>query len=61
MRLLNFLTVVLLALKITGVITCSWWLVFLPSIIYVSVYAAMWVTGIIIVTIAKVIGKRKRK
>ncbi len=59
MKLLNFLTVVLLALKITGVIACSWWLVFLPSIICVSVFAAIWAICIIIATIAEVIDKRK--
>lgn len=42
MGLLEVLTVLFVALKLTGVIAWSWWLVLLPEIIAVGIYV-IWV------------------
>lgn len=44
MGILEVLTIIFIVLKLVGVITWSWWIVFLPTIISVSIY-------VIIVTI----------
>ena len=44
MGILEVLTIIFVVLKLVGVITWSWWLVFLPTIISISIY-------VIIVTI----------
>lgn len=47
----EILTIIFVLLKVFGVISWSWWLVFLPEIIVVVFY--------IIVVIASVIGMKK--
>ena len=39
MGILEILTIIFVVLKLVGVITWSWWLVFLPMIICVGIYA----------------------
>ena len=55
MGLLEVLTIVFVVLKLVGVITWSWWLVFLPLIIAVGIY------GIIFATQGALMLKVKRK
>lgn len=47
MGILELLTIIFILLKAFGVITWSWWLVFLPSIISVSIYV-IWFVAIVI-------------
>lgn len=38
MGILEVLTIIFVVLKLVGVITWSWWIVFLPTIVSVSIY-----------------------
>lgn len=42
------LTIVFVALKLLGVISWSWWLVLLPEILAVVVYAIMVISAVVI-------------
>ena len=42
------LTIVFIALKLLGVISWSWWLVLLPEILAVVVYAIMVISAVVI-------------
>lgn len=44
------LTIVFIALKLLGVISWSWWLVLLPEILAVVVYAIMVISAVVINT-----------
>lgn len=47
MGILEILTIIFVVLKLVGVITWSWWLVFLPLIIAVGIYAIIFVLNVI--------------
>lgn len=47
MGFLEVLTIIFVALKIFGVITWSWWIVLLPEIIALVIYAVVLTLGII--------------
>lgn len=42
MGLLEILTIIFVVLKLVGVITWSWWIVFLPIIISLAVYLLLY-------------------
>lgn len=55
MGLLEVLTVIFVVLKIVGIITWSWWLVFLPMIISVGLYILWFIfAGLLIGTSADI-------
>jgi len=54
------LTIVFIVLKLTEVITWSWWLVLLPSIISFSIYALILLVKVAIV-MATIVTVKKRK
>ncbi|MFJ7183116.1 transmembrane Fragile-X-F protein [Lysinibacillus xylanilyticus] len=60
MGIAEVLTIVFVVLKITNVITWSWWLVLLPAIISFSIYALILVMKLVMVMIA-VVAVKKRK
>lgn len=41
--LLEFLTIVFLVLKVTGIISWSWWIVFIPAYIAATIYV-IWIS-----------------
>lgn len=43
----EILTIVFVLLKVFGVITWSWWIVFLPEIIALALYALFFVLGLV--------------
>ncbi|WP_342551037.1 hypothetical protein MKX57_10950 [Lysinibacillus sp. FSL M8-0216] len=43
MGLLEFLTIVFLVLKVTGIISWSWWIVFIPAYIAATIYV-IWIS-----------------
>ncbi|MEK5486783.1 hypothetical protein [Lysinibacillus sp. FSL M8-0355] len=43
MGLFEFLTIVFLALKVMGIISWSWWIVFIPAYITTTVYV-IWIS-----------------
>ncbi|MEI3163001.1 MAG: hypothetical protein V8S74_06320 [Lachnospirales bacterium] len=47
MGLCEVLTIIFVLCKLFGVITWSWWLVFLPEIIAVATYILIWVFSVI--------------
>lgn len=47
MGILELLTIIFVVLKLVGVFTWSWWLVFLPLIIAVGIYATIFVLNVI--------------
>lgn len=47
MGFLELLTVLFIILKVAGVISFSWWLVFLPTIVSLTIYAFMLVFSIL--------------
>lgn len=53
MGLSEFLTIIFVICKLFGVITWSWWLVFLPEIIAVAPYIAIWMRCIVGAVIAE--------
>jgi len=46
------LTLIFVLLKVFGVITWSWWLVFSPIIVVLGCYLVIWLAAILISTIA---------
>ncbi|MFJ5766561.1 MULTISPECIES: transmembrane Fragile-X-F protein [unclassified Lysinibacillus] len=60
MGVAEVLTIVFIVLKLTEVITWSWWLVLLPSIISFSIYVLIVLVKIAIV-IATIMTVKKRK
>ena len=50
--LLNILTIIFVIAKICGVITWSWWLVLLPTIINIGLTIVVWLIILIVVIIA---------
>lgn len=55
------LTIVFVVLKLTDVITWSWWLVLLPAILSFSLYAIIGLVKLGMVLIAVVAVKRREK
>lgn len=53
MGLCELLTIIFVICKLFGVITWSWWLVFLPEIITIVLYIAVWVCCIVGAVIAE--------
>ena len=53
----EILTILFVLLKVFGVISWSWWLVFLPEIIAVGLYLVLFILGILGVNI----GARKTR
>lgn len=47
MGFLELLTVLFIILKVAGVVSFSWWLVFLPTIVSLTIYAFMLVFSIL--------------
>lgn len=61
MGIAEVLTVVFIVLKLTDVISWSWWLVLLPAIISFSIYIIILVVKLIIVIIAVVAVKNRKE
>lgn len=59
MGIAEVLTIIFVVLKLTGVITWSWWFVLLPSIISFSIYALLIVIKLVMVIIAVVAVKKR--
>lgn len=58
LSILNWITVLLVVLQLTGLINISWWLVLMPSIIYSGILFALMLTiGIAIVVVVITTGK----
>lgn len=60
MGIAEVLTIVFVVLKLTDVITWSWWLVLLPAILSFSLYAMIGLVKLGLVLIAVVAVKRRR-
>ncbi|WP_342443327.1 transmembrane Fragile-X-F protein [Lysinibacillus sp. FSL K6-0075] len=60
MGIAEVLTIVFVVLKLTDVITWSWWLVLLPAILSFSLYAMIGLVKLGMVLIAVVAVKRRR-
>ncbi|EKU43565.1 hypothetical protein C518_1447 [Lysinibacillus fusiformis ZB2] len=61
MGIAEVLTIVFVVLKLTDVITWSWWLVLLPAILSFSLYAIIGVVKLGTVLIAVVAVKKREK
>ncbi|MED3796147.1 transmembrane Fragile-X-F protein [Lysinibacillus capsici] len=61
MGIAEVLTIVFVVLKLTNVITWSWWLVLLPAILSFSLYAIIGLVKLGLVLIAVVAVKRREK
>lgn len=61
MGIAEVLTIVFVVLKLTNVITWSWWLVLLPAILSFSLYAIIGLVKLWMVLIAVVAVKRREK
>ncbi|WGT36751.1 transmembrane Fragile-X-F protein [Lysinibacillus sp. 1 U-2021] len=61
MGIAEVLTIVFVVLKLTDVITWSWWLVLLPAILSFSLYAIIGLVKLGMVLIAMVAVKRREK
>jgi len=61
MGIAEVLTIVFVVLKLTDVITWSWWLVLLPAILSFSFYAIIGLVKLGMVLIAVVAVKRREK
>ncbi|AVK85427.1 transmembrane Fragile-X-F protein [Lysinibacillus sp. B2A1] len=61
MGIAEVLTVVFIVLKLTDVISWSWWLVLLPAIISFSIYIFILVVKLIMVVIAVVAVKNRKE
>ena len=61
MGIAEVLTIVFVVLKLTDVITWSWWLVLLPAILSFSLYAIIGLVKLGMVLIAVVAVKRREK
>jgi hypothetical protein len=59
MGIAEVLTIVFVVLKLTNVITWSWWLVLLPAILSFSLYAIIGLVKLGMVLIAMVAVKRR--
>ncbi|MFJ7920845.1 transmembrane Fragile-X-F protein [Lysinibacillus fusiformis] len=59
MGIAEVLTVVLVLLKITDIITWSWWLVLLPAIVSFSLYIIIIVVKLIMVLVAVLVVKKR--
>ncbi|WP_418301003.1 transmembrane Fragile-X-F protein [Lysinibacillus fusiformis] len=59
MGIAEVLTIVLVLLKLTDVITWSWWLVLLPAILSFSLYVLIVVVKLIIVMVAVFMVKKR--
>lgn len=53
MGVCEVLTIIFVLCKLFGVVTWSWWLVFLPEIIAVALYIIIWVCCIVSAAIAE--------
>lgn len=51
----------LLIFKLTGLISMSWWIVWLPVILYVALVMVVWTVGVISVWLISPILKHKDK
>ncbi|MFJ7647327.1 transmembrane Fragile-X-F protein [Lysinibacillus sp. NPDC097279] len=60
MGVAEVLTIVFIVLKLTGVITWSWWLVLLPSLISFTIYVLL-LLGKVAIVIATIVTVKKRK
>ncbi|MEQ6048290.1 transmembrane Fragile-X-F protein [Lysinibacillus capsici] len=61
MGIAEVLTIVFVVLKLTDVITWSWWLILLPAILSFSLYAIIGLVKLGMVLIAVVAVKRREK
>lgn len=61
MGIAEVLTIIFVILKLTEVITWSWWLVLLPAILSFSLYAIIGLVKLGMVLIAVVAAKRREK
>lgn len=59
MGIAEVLTIVLVLLKLTDVITWSWWLVLLPAILSFSLYVLIVVVKLIMVMVAVFMVKKR--
>ncbi|MCE4042892.1 transmembrane Fragile-X-F protein [Lysinibacillus fusiformis] len=59
MGIAEVLTVVLVLLKLTDIITWSWWLVLLPAIVSFSLYIIIIVMKLIMVLVAVLVLKKR--
>ncbi|KEK10778.1 hypothetical protein EP18_16865 [Lysinibacillus sphaericus] len=59
MGIAEVLTVVLVLLKLTDVITWSWWLVLLPAIVSFSLYLIIIMVKLIMVLVAVLVVKKR--
>lgn len=59
MGIAEVLTVVLVLLKLTDVITWSWWLVLLPAIVSFNLYIIIIVVKLIMVLVAVLVVKKR--
>lgn len=57
MKYLNFITITLALLKLTGILTLSWFIVLLPSIIY---FGITFIALIIVLTLIGIFGESFR-
>ncbi len=61
MGILGVLTVIFIVLKLLNVIDWSWWLVFLPSFIAVTIYILQIVLAAVLTGFAKEVDKQNNK
>lgn len=59
MGIAEVLTVVLVLLKLTDIITWSWWLVLLPAILSFSLYIIIILVKLIMVLVAVLVVKKR--
>lgn len=59
MGMAEVLTIVFVLLKVTDIITWSWWLVLLPTILSFSVYIIIMVVKLIMVLVAVFVVKKR--
>lgn len=59
MGIAEVLTIVFVLLKVTDIITWSWWLVLLPTILSFSVYVIIMVVKLIMVLVAVFVVKKR--
>ncbi|WP_144787998.1 transmembrane Fragile-X-F protein [Lysinibacillus fusiformis] len=59
MGIAEVLTIVLVLLKLTDVITWSWWLVLLPAILSFSLYVLIVVVKLIMIMVAVFVVKKR--
>ncbi len=59
MGIAEVLTIVFVLLKVTDIITWSWWLVLLPAIVSFSLYTIIIVVKLIMVLVAVLVVKKR--